>query len=265
MIMKQKIKNIGNELGFLWQFSLDDLKNKYSNSIIGIGWGFLQPLITIVVYWFVFQLGFRSQPVEDFPFILWLVSGLIPWFFMSEAIPSATAVLAEYNYLVQKVLFNINILPLVKVVSSFIIQIFLTIILIVMFCVFGYMPDVHYFQLLYYAVYMTVLTAGVCYITAALYIFLKDVIQIVSIVLQILFWFTPIVWNISVMPEKLQVILKYNPVYFIVRGYRKTFIYKEWFWTDGIMSLYYWTIALVIFVLGIKLFRKLKPHFADVL
>ena len=132
MIMKQKIKNIGNELGFLWQFSLDDLKNKYSNSIIGIGWGFLQPLITIVVYWFVFQLGFRSQPVEDFPFILWLVSGLIPWFFISEAIPSATAVLAEYNYLVQKVLFNINILPLVKVVSSFIIQIFLTIILIVM-------------------------------------------------------------------------------------------------------------------------------------
>ena len=260
-----KIKILRTNMAFLWQFSVDDLKNKYSNSMLGIGWGFLQPMITIIVYWFVFQLGFKSQPVENFPFILWLVSGLVPWFFISEAIPSSTSVLVEYSYLVQKVLFNINILPIVKLISAFFVQIFLTLLMLGMFWLFGYRPDIYCLQILYYMGYMLILTAGISYITAALFIFLKDLIQIVSILLQIIFWFTPIVWDIQAMPENVQSALKYNPVYFIIKGYRKTFIYKEAFWIDEPMTLYYWIFAIVVLLLGVRLFRKLKPHFADVL
>lgn len=260
-----KLKKIQTDLVFLWQFSWDDFKNKYSNSFLGVGWGFLQPMITILLYWFVFQLGFKSQPVEDFPFILWLVVGLIPWFFVSEAIPGSTAVLVEYNYLVQKVLFNINILPVVKVISSFLIQMFLLGFAVLAFWMFGYSPCISYFQILYYVIYMLVLTVGIAYIVAALYIFFKDLIQIINIMLQIVFWTTPIVWNIEAMPASIQKILTYNPLYFIVNGYRKTFIYKEGFWTDGLISIYYWAVASIILVVGIKLFGKLKPHFADVL
>lgn len=261
----KSLKQLRIDAGFLWQFSIDDFKNKYANSFLGIGWGFLQPMITIIVYWFVFQLGFKSQPVENFPFILWLVSGLVPWFFVSESIPSATAVLSEYSYLVQKVLFNINILPLVKMISAFFVQIFLILLTILIFWLFGYSPDLFYLQVLYYAAYMMLLAAGLSYITASLYVFFKDLIQIVNIVLQIIFWFTPIVWDIQVMPENIQQLLIYNPVYFIVKGFRNTFIYKRGFWTDGIITVYYWIFALLIFILGIRLFRKLKPHFADVL
>lgn len=260
-----RLKIIRTNLSFLWQFSVDDFKNKYANSMLGIGWGFLQPLTTIIVYWFVFQLGFRSQPVENFPFILWLISGLVPWFFISEAIPSSTSVLAEYSYLVQKVLFNINILPIVKLISAFFVQVFLTLLMIGMFWIFGYSPDIYYLQVFYYIGYMLILTAGIAYITAALFIFLKDLIQIVSILLQIIFWFTPIVWDIQAMPENIQPALKYNPIYFIVKGYRKTFINKEAFWINEPMTLYYWIFAIVVLLLGVRLFRKLKPHFADVL
>lgn len=257
--------NFKTNLSFLWRFSLDDFKNKYSNSFLGIGWAFLQPMITIIVYWFVFQLGFKSQPVNNFPFILWLISGLIPWFFISESIPSATSSLVEYNYLVQKVLFNINILPIVKIISTFLVQLFLIALTIVAFALFGYYPDFYYIQILYYAFYMSILATGLAYLTAALYVFIKDLIQIVNIVLQITFWMTPIVWDLPAMPENIQNILKYNPVYFISNGYRKTFIYKEAFWTDGLLSLYYWGIAIIILFAGHKLFSKLKPHFADVL
>lgn len=259
------MKTISSNIAFLWQFSIDDLKNKYSSSFLGIAWAFLQPMTTILVYWFVFQLGFKSQPVKDFPFILWLIIGLIPWFFISEAIPGSTAVLLEYSYLIQKVLFNIDILPLIKVVSTFIVQIFLALIAVGAFCLFGYAPSIWYLQILYYALYMALLVSGISYLVSALYIFLKDLIQVVSILLQIVFWATPIVWDLSAMPENIQKILVYNPIYFIIKGYRKTFIYKEAFWTDGITSLYYWAIAIVIFVLGVHMFRKLKPHFADVL
>lgn len=259
------MKTICSNIVFLWHFSIDDLKNKYSNSFLGIAWAFLQPMTMIVVYWFVFQLGFKSQPVRDFPFILWLIVGLIPWFFISEAIPGSTAVLVEYNYLIQKVPFNIDILPLIKIISTFIVQIFLVLIAVGAFWLFGYTPNLWYIQILYYALYMAILVTGISYLVSALYIFLKDLIQIVSIILQIIFWATPIVWDLVSMPENVQKVLVFNPIYFIVKGYRKTFIYREAFWTDGVISIYYWCMAIMILFLGIYMFRKLKPHFADVL
>lgn len=260
-----KWRRLKSDLLFIWQFSLDDFKNKYSSSFLGVAWGIIQPLTTILVYWFVFQLGFKSQPVENFPFILWLVAGIIPWFFISETIPSATAVLSEYNYLVQKVLFNINILPLVKVVSAFLVHLFLIFITVVMFWLFGYPPAFSYIQVFYYAAFMAVLVAGISYFTAALHVFLKDLQQIIGIILQVLFWFTPIVWDVRSMSEGIQNVTQFNPIYFIVRGYRKTFIHGEAFWRDEPLSLFYWLFALLLLFAGMALFRKLKPHFADVL
>lgn len=260
------VRKLFSNFSFIWQFALDDFKNKYSNSFLGISWGFLQPMLTIVIYWFVFQIGFKSQPVQDFPFILWLVSGIIPWFFVSEAIPSSTSVLSEYSFLVQKVQFNINILPIVKTISTLLIQFVLIGFTLVLFALFGYYPSICYVQLLYYMTYMIILTIGISFICSALYVFVKDLIQVVSIVLQIIFWMTPIVWSIEIMPENVQKMLIYNPIYFVAQGYRNTLINQQPFWKDGLlMSLYYWGIALVLLFVGVKLFYKLKPHFADVL
>lgn len=258
-------KKLQIELGFLWQFSVDDFKNKYAGSLMGFAWAFLQPLMTIVIYWFVFQIGFKSAPVDGYPFILWLIAGIIPWFFINEGIISATSSLVEYSYLVKKVLFNINILPLVKIISCLFVQIFLIVFAVVFFCFFGYYPDVYYLQLLYYALYMTCLLIGLGYCTAALYVFFKDLIQIVNIVMQVIFWMTPIVWNINIMPEAVQKVLIYNPFYYIVKGYRDTFIYKEFFWEHWRSGLYYWIVAIILFIIGNRIFKKMKVHFADVL
>ena len=182
--MKSRFRVWTNYCAFIWQFALDDLKNKYSGSALGIAWAFIQPIITIILYWFVFQLGFKSQPVADFPFILWLLAGLVPWFFFSDAISNATGSLREYNYLVKKVLFNINILPLAKVVSTLLIQFVLIVFAIIFYCLWGYFPDIYYLQLLPYLIYMVVLTTGIVYLTSTLYVFFKDVLQIISIILQ---------------------------------------------------------------------------------
>ena len=92
--MKLKLKNLCNDIVFLWQFSLDDFKSKYAGSAACAAWAILQPLSTIILYWFVFQIGFKSQPVTSVPFVLWLVAGLLPWLFFSEAIANATSALA---------------------------------------------------------------------------------------------------------------------------------------------------------------------------
>jgi len=260
-----KKKKYKNTITFILQFTLDDFKNKYAGSVLGIIWAFIQPLLTVLIYYFVFEMGFRSQPVENYPFILWLISGLIPWFFVSDSISGATPSLSEYAYLVKKVLFNINILPLVKLCSVLIVQLFLICIAIVLFCCFGYYPDIFYIQIIYYLIYMFVLTAGIIYISSSLYVFFKDMIQIISVILQIWFWITPIVWDINIMPDTIQTVLRYNPLSYIIRGYRNTFVYKVWFWQDWKENILFWGIAIFLCVVGILCFRKLKPHFADVL
>ena len=263
--MKSRVRVWINYCAFIWQFALDDLKNKYSGSALGIAWAFIQPIITIILYWFVFQLGFKSQPVADFPFILWLLAGLVPWFFFSDAISNATGSLREYNYLVKKVLFNINILPLAKVGSTLLIQFVLIVFAIIFYCLWGYFPDIYYLQLLPYLIYMVVLTTGIVYLTSTLYVFFKDVLQIISIILQVVFWLTPIVWTLDAMPESIQGILKYNPMYYVVSGYRNAFVGKGKSLWGLEMTLYYWCIAFSILALGLWLFDRCRKHFADIL
>lgn len=264
-MMKIKMKKLANDIAFVWQFALDDFKSKYAGSALGSLWAFLQPMVTIVLYWFVFQLGFKSQPVDDFPFILWLITGLVPWFFISEAIVNATASLRDYSYLVKKVLFHIDILPLAKVLSTLLVQFVLVAFAVVCFCIGGYWPDPHYFQLIIFLLYMFIFAAGISYITATLYVFFKDTIQIISIVIQAVFWLTPIVWDFGIMPDITQKILIYNPVYYCISGFRTAFINRKWFYPGIGMTVYYWGICILILAIGISLFHKCKEHFADVL
>ena len=92
----------------------NDFRTKYAGSYFGIAWAFVSHIVTILLYWFVFQIGFRSQPVGDYPFVLWLTAGLVPWFFFSDAWNGATNSLMEYSFLVKKVVFDIEILPAIQ-------------------------------------------------------------------------------------------------------------------------------------------------------
>ena len=112
---------------------------------------------------------------------------------------------------------------------------------------------------------MCVLTIGFSWIFAAVNVFLADVAHLVAIILQVGFWATPIFWDIGMMPAKIQLILKINPVYYIVQGYRESFIYFVPFWQHPFQTLYFWIFALSIFIGGAYVFQKLKPQFPDVL
>ncbi len=256
---------IKDKIWFLWQFSLDDFKGKYTESVLGSLWALIQPMITIMLYYFVFQLGFRSQPVADMPFILWLVAGLVPWFYISDAVISGTSCLTEYSYLVKKIVFPVEILPTAKLLSVGIVQIALLAFTMVLFGAFGYPPAASYLQLPIYLLYMFLLCTGITYLTSAIYAYFKDTIQVVSILIQIVFWLTPFVWDQKIMPESISAVLPYNPVYYVLNGYRSVFVYRQFYAPDVGMSIYYWTIAVAICLLGYGFFKKCRKHFADVL
>ena len=124
-------------------FSKNDFKTKFAGSYLGIVWAFVQPVVTILVYWFVFEIGLKAGRDCQYPFIVWLTAGLVPWFFFSEAWNSGTNALIEYSYLVKKVVFKINILPFVKVLSSLFVHLIFVCIAIFLSWGYGYTPDLY--------------------------------------------------------------------------------------------------------------------------
>lgn len=249
----------------LWDLTKKDFKQRYLGSYLGILWAFIQPSITVLIFWFVFQVGFKSMPVDNFPFVLWLVCGMFPWFFFSDAINSATQSIVSNSFLVKKVVFRVSLLPMVQILSALIVHAFFVCVLFLMFALYGYMPSLYNLQIFYYDFALLCFVFGLSLITATLMVFMKDVAQIVAMFLQFAFWGTPIFWSLKIIPEHYQWMFKLNPMYYIINGYRNAFIDKVWFWNLGHTNVYFWIVTIVCGVLGIYLFRKLRPHFADIL
>ncbi|WP_459479434.1 ABC transporter permease [Clostridium saccharoperbutylacetonicum] len=260
------IQEIKNNRTLIWGLAKNDFKTKYAGSYLGIIWAFIQPIVTILVYWFVFGVGLRSgSPIKGVPFILWLMGGLVPWFFFQEALLNATNCMLEYSYLVKKVVFKISILPIVKIVSALFVHLVFIGFLFVVAGIYGFYPSKYTIQLIYYSFCIFAIVLAISYATSAIVIFFKDLGQIINIFLQIGVWMTPIMWSYTMVPEKYQWILKISPMYYIVEGYRDTFLNHVWFFQRYFQTAYFWIITLGLFAIGATIFKKLKPHFADVL
>ena len=245
--------------------SKNDFKNKFASSYLGIVWGFIHPLVTIIVYWFVFQVAFTQEGVGNTPYIIWFICGIIPWFFFSESFPSTSNVFLEYSYLVKKVVFKIEVLPAVKIISALFVHIFFVLFIYIITSIYGIMPDLYTLQFVYYSGAMIVLVYSLSIFTSAVLLFFRDLGQIISVILSVGFWFTPIGWRLSILPEWARIIFKLNPLYYIVTGYRDAFVDKIFFWERPYLTAYFWLVCFTILCLGVKMFNKLKPHFSDVI
>lgn len=259
------ISEVWHSKRLLLRLAKNDFKTRYAGSYLGIVWAFIQPIVTVAVYWFVFQVGFRSGGVSEYPYVLWLIAGLIPWFFFSEAWNSATNSMIEYTYLVKKVVFKISILPIVKILSALFVHGFFVFFLLFMFCLYGYWPDIYAIQVFYYSFCMIMLVLGLSYFTCSIVVFFRDLGQIIAIVLQVGVWMTPIMWNVSMLGNDLRWIMKLNPMYYVVYGYRGALMDKVWFFEDLPLTIYFWAVTAAMFGIGTLVFKKLKVHFADVL
>ena len=259
------LKDILGKRELILTLAESDFRKKFVGSFLGVCWMFIQPITTVLIYFFVFQLGFRSQPVSDVPYVLWLIPGIVPWFFFNEALGGATNCLYEYQHLVKKMVFKVSILPIIKITSSFFVHLIFIWIMLAVYLLFGTEPSLWWIQAFYYSFCAAFLTLGLAYLTSSANVFFKDMGQLVQVLLQIGMWMVPIMWSETMFPEKYRWILRLNPFYYIVEGYRDCFIYHVGFWEHGELSLYFWCVATLVFIVGASLFKKLKPHFADVL
>lgn len=259
------LRDIYRNKKLLVDLAKNDFKSRYMGNYLGILWAFIQPATLILILWFVFQVGFKAMPVDNFPFILWLMAGMVPWFFFAESLQSATQSILSNSFLVKKVVFRVSLLPIIQIISAFVVHLFFILFLFSMFIYYGYSPTLYWLQIPYYVLCTIVLVLGITWITSSVVVFFRDMGNIIAMIVQFGFWLTPIFWSFKIVPEQYHDIIKLNPAYYIIEGYRDSLIYNTWFWERADLTLQYWIVTLCFFFAGAVVFRKLRPHFADVL
>lgn len=256
----------------MFQLAKNDFKTKYAGSFLGIVWGFIQPIITVLVYWFAFEKGLKMAGAnlatgQSFPYVLWLSAGIVPWFFLQEAFTQGTTSLREYNYLVKKVVFNVEILPMMRVVAALFTHAFFVCFVVFFFCLYGNWPTFYTLQCIYYTFCVFCLSTALSYCTSAAVVFVKDLKEVVNIILQVGIWITPIMWNVAStsFSSTTLFILQLNPMFYVVQGYRDSLINQVGFWEHPGQTAYFWVFTILLYLLGTYIFKQLRKAFADML
>ncbi len=247
-----------------------DMEARYRGSILGNLWAVVNQLAQLLVYTYVFsivlkvKLSLNTLPENNFTFGLWLFAGLIPWTaFITGFSQAATSVIAQPN-LVKKVVFPLILLPLVPICSAFIESTFGMVLLITFITLLT--KTMHVTLLLLPLIWLPQLlfTAGLGYLAAGLTVFLRDIPQTIGVLLNLWFYVTPIIYPASVIPEAFRHwVFWLNPLAAIAEIYRDLILVgaiQHW----GAWGAT-WIVSLIVFAIGVKVYQRLRPGFADVL
>ncbi len=259
------IRRIVQNRYMIRMMALREIKSRYVGSFFGLFWSVIQPIFMVFIYWFIFSLGFKFKPSGEIPFIVWFFCAFVPWTHFNEMLLSTTNSVIEHKSLIKRTLFPSEILPFIHLVSSGINHLVMLAILGVMMVIQDVGFSFYAFQFVYYWMAMTLLMLGLGWLFACINVFLRDMGQLVTVLMQMWFWGTPIFWNIGMFPEKYHWVLQLNPMYYIVQGYRDSFLYHRPFWAEPNLGAYFWGISLFVFLIGAITFRKMKGEFADVI
>lgn len=243
----------------------NDFRARYAGTALGAFWAFFQPLVTLLVYVFVFSVGFKSAPVTGVPYVLWLFCALVPWFFASDVLTGVTDCLRHYAHLIRKTPFDPYLLPAVRAGGAFFAHGVFLALLVAAALASGVRVRLIWVQCLYYSLCALAFSMGLGVLFSALSPFFKDISQTTGILLQVGFWLTPLAWSPDIMGETVQKVLRLNPLYYVTQGYRDSFLSPLWLWERPLWTAYFWAVTAALWAAALWVFGRLRPQFADAL
>ncbi|XYM18498.1 teichoic acids export ABC transporter permease subunit TagG [Bacillus spizizenii] len=251
-----------------------ETKSKYQMNYLGVLWQFLNPLIQMLAYWFVFGMGIRnSKPVitgvGEVPFIVWMLAGLIPWFFISPTILDGSNSVFKRINMVAKMNFPISSLPSVVIASNLFSYFVMMGIYVIVLLASGVYPDLHWIQYFYYFICMIVFMFAFSLFNSTISVLVRDYQFFLQAVTRLLFFLLPVFWNITEQLGKnypgLLPVIKLNPIYYLIEGFRNSFLDGKWFFQDMKYTLYFWLFTLLLLTVGSILHMKFRDKFVDFL
>ena len=263
--MFANIRKLFSYRELLFSLTKKELKVKYRGSVLGFFWSLLNPILTMLVYSFVFSIVLRGGVKE---FAIFLICALLPFNFLQNSVNQGSSSIISNSNLVNKIYFPREILPL-SVVFSNLINFFLE--LIALFIVLAFMGYKFYLFLYILPVLIFIqifLVIGMTLLVSALNVFFRDLQHLITIVMMVWFFGTPIIYPLSMVPERFQPFIKFiNPMTIYAAYYRNIFYYTKYPEGAGFPSVLETVaalgITLLIFFIGYFVFKKLEPRFAE--
>ncbi len=246
----------------LWLMIERDFKSRYVGSAAGLAWSILHPLLKVGIYTLIFSLVFGRR-VGDVPFSLWLFCALLPWLMFSEILNNSIGIIEKHRSLITKTPFHSEILPLVVIGASATSHLIGFGVLVVVLLLCQQSIGLFALTLPFYLLCLVFLSLGLSWLIASLNVFIKDVGQIVGVVLQLWFYLCPIIYPATIIPQKYHFLMRLNPVYFITEGYRRALLYNEGVPLVDFLCFAGFCVSMLF--LGGWVFRRLKSQFAEVL
>lgn len=262
-VLNENIQNIYR----IYSIAKYELLADMYDSKLGIFWNFANPAIQVLTYWFVFGYVFEKKAVDGIPYLVWMLGGMVVWFFISPCITDGCNAVYKKIDVITKMKFPVSILPMTVVLQKLFDHFCLMVILVIIFAFHGYYPSVHWFGLIYYSVCAILFSVALSLTTSVLNMLARDTRKLILACMRLLLYLTPVLWSIDRFAEGriIRKILECNPIYYIVQGYRDCFFYHKGFlgytWSMG----WFWGITLVLFLGGSYMMYKFKTRFIDMI
>jgi lipopolysaccharide transport system permease protein/teichoic acid transport system permease protein len=242
-----------------------ELRLRYAGTVAGLVWSVLPQVLALLVYWFVFSVGLKVTSTGGIPFIATFACGFVAWSLFNETVMGSSGAVQRNVHLVKKAVFPTEILPASQFLASLAGHGIMLAVLCVLLWANGMAFSIYGLQVFYYAAGLGVFSIGLGLAVSSVNVLMPDLGHALAVLMNIWFWLTPIVWDVSMLPEALRLLFSLNPVFYIVDGYRASLIYHAPFWQNTAAMAWFWTVSLVTLAAGAILFQKLKAEFAEVL
>jgi lipopolysaccharide transport system permease protein len=260
------LKSLWQYRGFIGSSVRNEFITRFIRSKLGGLWMIINPLAQVAIYALILSnlLAARLPDIDNkYAYALYLMAGLLGWTLFNEITTRCLTLFVDQGNLMKKMRFPRITLPAIVVGSSLLNNIFLLLATLLVFMVLGHRPGLTFLWLIPLTAAVVVLGLGIGLILGVLNVFIRDVGQVVPILLQVLYWFTPIVYPVNVIPPGLRDMLAFNPMYAIIRAYHDVMVYQaspQMTQVAGVVA-----VALLLMVLGLFMFRRAAPEMVDVL
>lgn len=262
-VLEENIQNIYR----IYSIAKYELLADMRDSKLGMFWNFANPAIQVLTYWFVFGYVFNKKDVDNIPYLVWMLGGMVVWFFISPCITDGCNAVFKKSSVITKMKFPVSILPMTVVLQKLFDHFCLMVIVVVIFAVNGYYPSVHWLGLIYYLICSILFAVALSLTTSVLNMLARDTRKLILACMRLLLYLTPVLWSIDRFGEgsRLRKLLECNPIYYIVQGYRDCFFYHKGIMAYSWSMLWYWVITLALFFIGSHMMYKFKTRFIDMI
>lgn len=249
----------------LKSFVVKEISGRFEGTFAGALWAVLQPLAMLVAYFFVFSVVLRMQVTFEEHgtdnFAIFFLSGMLPWLFFSDALNRSVGCVLENANLITKVVFPVELLPSSKVLTSLLLNGVGIALFLVYLAIKGY-SGMAWLLILVLLAFHVLFTFGIaCFLSGAC-VFIRDIRELLGVILMIWFFATPIIYPASMIPDSLKPFMALNPMAIFTRLYRELMLRHLVVWGDLSQAV---VLAVVVSVLGMWFFMRAKPAFGDVL